>query len=101
LNDDTDKWEYKVIILGGSSSSNDGTPEVDYRVITLCAKVVINATGTFSDAIRKMDDQSLPPIIKPAAGTHIVLPAHFSPAGTGMTVLETTNGREIFYLHAP
>jgi len=63
------------------------------------AKVVVNATGPFTDAIRKMDDgPRTQNIIKPAAGTHLVLPDHFSPDRTGLAILETSDGRALFYL---
>mmetsp|Transcript_62079 Transcript_62079/g.72581 ORF Transcript_62079/g.72581 Transcript_62079/m.72581 type:complete len:646 (-) Transcript_62079:509-2446(-) len=74
------------------ADSNDG------ETFLVRAKVVINATGPFSDAIRTMDQQDATPIIKPAAGTHIILPSHFSPHGTGLAILETTDGRAMFYL---
>jgi len=63
------------------------------------AKVVVNATGPFTDAILKMDQGTATPgIIKPAAGTHVVLPDHFSPNRTGLAILETSDGRALFYL---
>merc|ERR1719456_2068857 len=37
-------------------------------------------------------------MIKPAAGTHLVLPDHFSPNRTGLAILETSDGRCLFYL---
>lgn len=40
---------------------------------------VINATGCFGDAVRLMDDPTAIPLIVGAAGTHIILPDHFSP----------------------
>ncbi|RYG50253.1 FAD-dependent oxidoreductase [archaeon] len=43
------------------------------------AKSVINATGCFGDAVRKMDNPKADPIIMGAAGVHIILPDHFSP----------------------
>lgn len=63
------------------------------------AKVVVNATGPFTDAIRKMDGGAdTPNIIKPAAGTHIVLPDHFSPDRAGLAIMETSDGRAMFFL---
>ena len=41
------------------------------------AKSVINATGPFTDSIRKMDDQECPIICQPSAGVHIVLPDYY------------------------
>ncbi len=40
---------------------------------TVHAKAVVNATGCFSDNIRKMDDASVEPMILMAGGAHIVL----------------------------
>jgi len=71
----------------------------DGKTFEIRAKVVINATGPFTDAIRKMDEgPSTQNIIKPAAGTHVVLPDHFSPDRTGLAILETSDGRAMFYL---
>jgi len=41
------------------------------------AKAIINATGPFTDHIRKMDDQNVKPICSPSSGTHIVLPGYY------------------------
>jgi glycerol-3-phosphate dehydrogenase len=63
------------------------------------AKVVVNATGPFTDAILQMDQgPNTQQIIKPAAGTHVILPDHFSPDRTGLAILETSDGRAMFYL---
>jgi len=81
-------------VTGVTCFDTDG----DSEPFDIRAKVVVNATGPFSDAIRKMDDPDVANIIKPAAGTHVILPAHFSPAGTGLAILETSDGRAMFYL---
>jgi len=82
-------------IIGANCEDADSTDDASFLIR---AKVVINATGPFSDAIRTMDEKEATAIIKPAAGTHIILPAHFSPVGTGLAILETTDGRAMFYL---
>lgn len=41
------------------------------------AKCVINATGPFTDSVRKMDEQSAPNICQPSAGVHIVMPGYY------------------------
>ena len=43
----------------------------------LKAKAVINATGVFSDSVRKMDEINVKPIIAASRGTHIVLDKSF------------------------
>lgn len=68
------------------------------------AKVVINATGPFSDGLCQMDEPGIEfqspdkKLIKPAAGTHVVLPDHFSPDRTGLAILKTQDNRAMFYL---
>ncbi|KAI4805194.1 hypothetical protein KUCAC02_009821 [Chaenocephalus aceratus] len=42
------------------------------------AKCVINATGPFTDALQKMDDQKNPDICQPSAGVHIVILGYYS-----------------------
>lgn len=41
------------------------------------AKCIINATGPFTDSIRKMDDPSAKGICCPSSGVHIVLPGYY------------------------
>ncbi|GIY91337.1 glycerol-3-phosphate dehydrogenase, mitochondrial [Caerostris extrusa] len=62
------------------------------------AKSVINATGPFTDSIRKMDDQKCSMICQPSAGVHIVLPAYYSPDNMGLLDPATSDGRVIFFL---
>lgn len=40
------------------------------------AKCVINATGPFTDTIRKMDDPTIQTICCPSSGVHIVFPGN-------------------------
>ena len=41
------------------------------------AKCVVNATGPFTDGVRKMDDPMETNICQPSAGVHIVLPDYY------------------------
>ncbi|XP_062389385.1 glycerol-3-phosphate dehydrogenase, mitochondrial-like [Sardina pilchardus] len=62
------------------------------------AKCVINATGPFTDSLRKMDDQKIPNICQPSAGVHIVIPGYYSPDNMGLLDPATSDGRVIFFL---
>ncbi|XP_031265944.1 glycerol-3-phosphate dehydrogenase SDP6, mitochondrial-like isoform X2 [Pistacia vera] len=62
------------------------------------AKVVVNAAGPFCDAVRKMADKNVQPIICPSSGVHIILPDYYSPEGMGLIVPKTKDGRVIFML---
>jgi glycerol-3-phosphate dehydrogenase len=62
----------------------------------LKSKVVINATGVFSDSIRKIDDENVKPIIVHSQGTHIVLDKSFLPGDHAIMVPHTSDGRVLF-----
>ncbi|XP_052120231.1 glycerol-3-phosphate dehydrogenase, mitochondrial isoform X1 [Frankliniella occidentalis] len=62
------------------------------------AKCVINATGPFTDSIRKMDNQNVKEICCPSSGVHIVLPGYYSPDQMGLLDPDTSDGRVIFFL---
>jgi len=60
------------------------------------AKVVINATGVFSDEVRHLDQPKAVSIIKPSQGIHIVLEKHFLESETAILVPHTDDGRVLF-----
>lgn len=62
------------------------------------ARGVINATGPFTDSIRKMDDQSVNAIVAPSSGVHVILPGYYSPSKMGLIDPATSDGRVIFFL---
>ncbi|CAN5907980.1 FAD-dependent oxidoreductase [soil metagenome] len=64
----------------------------------IAAKVVVNATGPFADAVRRMDDPQAAPMLSASSGAHIVLDARFSPPETGLLIPETEDGRVLFLL---
>ncbi|KAI1748504.1 FAD dependent oxidoreductase-domain-containing protein [Xylaria castorea] len=66
--------------------------------ITVRAKCIINCTGPFTDAIRKLDDQKCKDIVAPASGVHVILPGYYSPAKMGLIDPSTSDGRVIFFL---
>ncbi|TVY85088.1 Mitochondrial glycerol-3-phosphate dehydrogenase [Lachnellula suecica] len=62
------------------------------------AKGIINATGPFTDSIRKMDDAEVKEIVAPSSGVHVVLPGYYSPQKMGLIDPKTSDGRVIFFL---
>ncbi len=62
------------------------------------AKVIINATGPFTDNIRKLDDPNANTMVTTSSGVHIVLDAKFSPPNTALLIPETEDGRVLFLL---
>jgi glycerol-3-phosphate dehydrogenase len=63
---------------------------------TLAARCVINATGAFSDAIRRIDDPAAAPMIAPSQGVHLVLDRSFLPGDSAIMVPRTSDGRVMF-----
>lgn len=62
------------------------------------ARGIINATGPFTDSIRKMDDQDVKEIVAPSSGVHVILPGYYSPQKMGLIDPKTSDGRVIFFL---
>ncbi len=65
----------------------------DYEVKS---KVVINATGVFTDAIMKMDNAKHESIISPSQGIHLVVDKDFLPGDTAIMIPKTDDGRVLF-----
>lgn len=59
-------------------------------------RVVINATGVFSDAIIKMDRPDAANMIQPSQGVHLVLDKEFLPGDSAIMVPHTDDGRVLF-----
>ncbi|KAG7160932.1 Glycerol-3-phosphate dehydrogenase-like [Homarus americanus] len=72
--------------------------ELTGQELTVRAKCIINATGPFTDTIRKMDNQATKEICAPSMGVHITLPDYYSPERMGLLDPNTSDGRVIFFL---
>jgi glycerol-3-phosphate dehydrogenase len=64
--------------------------------ITVQARVVINATGAFTDEIRRQADPFIKPMIAPSQGVHLVFDRAFLPGDTAIMVPHTSDGRVMF-----
>ncbi len=64
--------------------------------ITVQARVVVNATGAFTDDIRRQGDASVKPMIAPSQGVHLVFDRAFLPGDTAIMVPHTSDGRVMF-----
>ncbi len=60
------------------------------------AKVVINATGIFSDVLRGMDEPQAKSVIAVSQGSHVVLPREFLPGDAAMMIPRTSDKRVLF-----
>ncbi|MBP7243196.1 glycerol-3-phosphate dehydrogenase/oxidase [Amaricoccus sp.] len=62
----------------------------------LDARVVVNATGIFSDDVRQMDDPAEERLIAPSQGVHLVLDGSFLAGDSAIMVPKTADGRVLF-----
>lgn len=69
---------------------------VDGESFEINARVVINATGIFTDSILEMDNPYNKPIIQCAQGVHLVLDKEFLPGDAAIMVPHTDDGRVLF-----
>src|SRR5690606_31137379 len=53
--------------LGANGATDRDAAELEVR-----ARVVVNATGPFADAVRRLDDPNAAPMMKASSGTHVV-----------------------------
>ncbi|KAG1087872.1 hypothetical protein G6F40_013617 [Rhizopus arrhizus] len=70
-------------VIGGASFS-------------LRARCVINATGVWVDAVRRMEDKNAPTMVAPSQGVHLTLPRDFLPGNRAILIPKTDDGRVLF-----
>ncbi len=62
----------------------------------LSARSVVNATGMFTDEVRRMADSTAPAMVAPSQGIHLVLDRSFLRGDTAVMVPHTSDGRVLF-----
>lgn len=70
--------------------------ELSGKLYEVQGKVVINATGVFSDGVQQMDDPQKPVSISPSQGIHVVLNKEFLPGEAAIMIPHTDDGRVLF-----
>lgn len=70
--------------------------KVNQQTMTLKGKVVVNATGNFTDHIRKLDNPSAKKRMVHSLGTHIMLDSTFCSRQMGILIPKTSDGRVLF-----
>jgi glycerol-3-phosphate dehydrogenase len=60
------------------------------------ARVVVNATGAFTDSVRQLADPNAKTMIAPSQGAHIILDRSFLPGTNAILVPHTKDGRVMF-----
>ncbi|MDR0533655.1 MAG: glycerol-3-phosphate dehydrogenase/oxidase [Verrucomicrobiales bacterium] len=63
---------------------------------TISARVVVNATGIFTDSIRHMDEPDAHHLLSVSQGVHIVVDKSYLPGTTAFMIPKTEDGRVLF-----
>jgi glycerol-3-phosphate dehydrogenase len=66
------------------------------REYEIHGRVVINATGVFTDAILRMDNPEAGKLVTPSQGIHLILDKEFLPGDSAIMVPHTDDGRVLF-----
>ncbi|QJD77678.1 glycerol-3-phosphate dehydrogenase/oxidase [Spirosoma rhododendri] len=64
--------------------------------LTVRAKLFLNCTGPYADAVRLMANPALEPRIRPSKGVHIVLPRSVLNSDSAILIPKTPDGRVVF-----
>jgi glycerol-3-phosphate dehydrogenase len=62
----------------------------------LRARVVVNATGVFTDQIRRLDEPDTEPMLAVSSGAHLTLDRRFLPGDHALMIPQTSDGRVLF-----
>ena len=66
------------------------------RQFTATARVVVNATGIFTDEVRQLSDPQASAMVEPSQGIHLVFERSFLRADAAIMVPHTSDGRVLF-----
>jgi glycerol-3-phosphate dehydrogenase len=66
--------------------------------LKIAARIVVNATGVFTDSIREMADPAAEPLMVTSQGIHLVFDRSFLKGDTALMVPKTSDGRVLFVI---
>ncbi len=72
------------------------TDQISKKAFKIKAKMVVNATGVFTDKIIKMDNPDAKRMIQPSQGIHLVLDSSFMSKDDALMIPEISDGRVLF-----
>ncbi len=70
--------------------------ELTMQEFEIAAKVFINATGVFADAVLQLSEEKFVQTIRPSQGIHLVLNRQFFKGDTALMIPATDDGRVLF-----
>jgi glycerol-3-phosphate dehydrogenase len=88
-----------VAVTKGADSFVNGVVAADQetgRQWTIPARVIVNATGAFSDSVRRLAEPDADTLIAPSQGIHLVFDHSFLSSEAAIMVPHTSDGRVMF-----
>jgi glycerol-3-phosphate dehydrogenase len=88
-----------VALTKGAEGFIDGVVAVDQETgqqWSVAARVVVNATGAFSDSVRRLAEPDVTTLIAPSQGIHLVFDHSFLSGDAAIMVPHTADGRVMF-----
>jgi glycerol-3-phosphate dehydrogenase len=80
--------------VNGVTARDEETGEA----LTIPARIVVNATGVFTDSIRRMADPAAEQLVVTSQGIHLVFDRSFLKGDTALMVPRTSDGRVLFVI---
>jgi glycerol-3-phosphate dehydrogenase len=93
----------EVISLSVENGKASGATVRDWiggGIVKVRASIVVNATGPWTDAIRRMENPTAPTAVLGTKGVHIALPAKRVGNRAAVTMISSVDGRVMFCLPA-
>lgn len=95
-----------VRLTSGPGSAADGAvvrpvPDDEASEFPIRARIVVNATGVWADAVRALDEGRDPHAIRPAKGVHVTVPADRLPCDIAAVIPVPKDKRSIFVVSWP
>ena len=95
-----------VRLTTGTDGTVDGAvvrpaPDDEASDFPIRARIVVNATGVWADAVRTLDEGTDPHAIRPAKGVHVTVPAERLPCDIAAVIPVPKDKRSIFVVSWP
>jgi glycerol-3-phosphate dehydrogenase len=85
-----------LALTGGKIEGVLARDKLGDTTFMLRGKCVVNATGVWVDAVRRMENPAAASIVSPSQGVHLTLPRDFLPGSNAILIPKTDDGRVLF-----